>query len=72
MVGYCTSIRVGRGGNMLHINREVLFILCCTCLLGMCSLSLPCCKLSHESTGITGIHVRVVSNCRTVYGHTGV
>jgi hypothetical protein len=72
MVGYCTSIRVGRGGNMLHISREVLSILCCICLLYAYSLSLPCYKLSYELTGNFGIHVRVVRSSRTVYGHTGI
>jgi hypothetical protein len=72
MVGYCTSIRVRRGGNMLHVSREVLSILCCVCLLCAHSLSLPCCKLSYEMTGNFEVHVRVIRSSRTVYGHTGV
>ena len=75
MVGYCTSIRVGEGGNILHISRGVQFILCCICLLCAYSLSLPCLqqgKASYALTGNFGIHVRVVRSSITGYGHAGV
>ena len=42
MVGSCTDIHVRRGGNMFHINCEVLNLLCCICLLCVYSPDLPC------------------------------
>ena len=70
MIGYCTSIRVGRSGNM--ISREVLSILCFVFLLCAYSLSLPCCELSCKLTRNFGIHVRVIRGSRSGCGQTGV
>ena len=48
MVGYGTDIHVRRGGNMVYINCKVLTILCCICLLCVCSSNLPCCGIKLQ------------------------
>ena len=70
MIGYCTSIRVGRSGNM--ISREVLSILCFVFLLCAYSLSLSCFELSCKVTRNFEIHVRVIQSSRTGCSQTGV